>query len=34
MWYFAWSLGTLFACACGIIGAVWYETNNGNDEQK
>ncbi|PHI30269.1 cytochrome bd-I oxidase subunit CydX [Budvicia aquatica] len=32
MWYFAWSLGTLLACAAGIIGAVWYETNNGDKD--
>jgi len=25
MWYFTWILGTLFACACGIINAMWLE---------
>lgn len=25
MWYFAWILGTLLACACGIITALALE---------
>ncbi len=25
MWYFAWILGVLFACSCGIINVVWME---------
>jgi cyd operon protein YbgT len=25
MWYFAWMLGLGFACALGIINAIWYE---------
>lgn len=25
MWYFAWVLGVGFACACGILNAVWHE---------
>lgn len=25
MWYFAWILGVLLACAFGIINALWLE---------
>lgn len=25
MWYFSWILGTAFACAFGILCAMWYE---------
>lgn len=25
MWYFAWILGVAFACAFGIINAMWLE---------
>lgn len=25
MWYFAWVLGVLLACAFGIINAIWLE---------
>lgn len=25
MWYFAWILGTLLACACGVITALAIE---------
>ncbi|RMH62334.1 MAG: cytochrome bd-I oxidase subunit CydX [Zetaproteobacteria bacterium] len=25
MWYFAWILGLLLACACGVLAAIWYE---------
>lgn len=25
MWYFAWILGVLLACAFAIINAMWYE---------
>ena len=25
MWYFTWILGVGFACACGILNAVWHE---------
>lgn len=27
MWYFAWILGVLLACACGIINLLWLETH-------
>ena len=26
MWYFAWILGVLLACAFGIINVMWMET--------
>jgi cyd operon protein YbgT len=26
MWYFAWILGVLLACAFGIINAMWLES--------
>jgi len=25
MWYFAWILGVLLACAFGVLAAIWYE---------
>jgi cyd operon protein YbgT len=25
MWYFAWILGVLLACAAGILNAMWLE---------
>ena len=25
MWYFAWILGVLLACAFGVINVMWYE---------
>ncbi len=25
MWYFAWILGVLLACAMGVLAAIWYE---------
>ncbi len=27
MWYFAWMLGLGFACALGILNAMWLELN-------
>lgn len=32
MWYFTWSLGTLFACSVGLIAAVWLEYNDTEDK--
>ncbi len=35
MWYFAWILGVLLACAFGIINAMWLESedsSSGDDE--
>lgn len=31
MWYFAWSLGTLLACAVGIIAAMWLENTESQE---
>ncbi len=28
MWYFAWILGVLLACAFGIINVMWLEAEN------
>lgn len=30
MWYFAWVLGVLLACAFGIINVMWYEFREGH----
>lgn len=35
MWYFAWILGVLLACAFGIVNALWLELRGfekGEDE--
>ena len=32
MWYFSWILGTLFACACGIINVMWLEAQHALDD--
>lgn len=32
MWYFAWILGVLLACAFGIINALWLETTQNLDD--
>ena len=32
MWYFSWILGTLFACACGIINVMWLEAQQALDD--
>lgn len=35
MWYFAWVLGVLLACAFGIINAMWLESSpEWQDENK
>lgn len=34
MWYFAWILGVLFACSCGIINALWLESEHKFDANK
>jgi cyd operon protein YbgT len=31
MWYFAWMLGVGFACAFGIINAMWLEAECNMD---
>ncbi len=33
MWYFAWILGVLLACALGIINVMWYEINDQNNNE-
>lgn len=32
MWYFAWILGTLLACAFGIVTALAIEQSEAQDE--
>lgn len=34
MWYFAWILGTLLACAFGIIAALAFEYNEDSTAQQ
>jgi len=31
MWYFAWILGVLLACALGVINVMWYEMEQHSD---
>lgn len=31
MWYFAWILGLGFACAAGIVNALWVERHSEFD---
>lgn len=31
MWYFAWILGVLLACAFGIINVMWLESEKDLD---
>jgi len=33
MWYFAWILGVLLACAFGIINALWLEIKGFESEE-
>lgn len=33
MWYFAWILGVLLACACGIINVMWLELEHKLDDE-
>lgn len=33
MWYFAWILGVLLACAFGIINVMWLETQDIDEDQ-
>lgn len=33
MWYFAWILGVLLACACGIINVMWLELEHKFDDE-
>jgi len=37
VWYFAWILGVLLACAFGIINVMWLESEqdlSGDDEER
>ena len=34
MWYFAWILGILLACALGIINVMWYELEESQQDEK
>jgi len=31
MWYFAWILGTAFACSFAVLNALWLELENNNE---
>ena len=33
MWYFAWLLGVLLACAFGIVNVMWLEAEGCLDDQ-
>ncbi len=33
MWYFAWILGVLLACAFGIINAMWLENMAEHEDE-
>lgn len=32
MWYFAWILGTAFACSFAAFNALWLELENDNND--
>jgi len=32
MWYFTWILGVLLAVSFGIINVMWFESEQGNDD--
>ncbi|OGT40172.1 MAG: cyd operon protein YbgT [Gammaproteobacteria bacterium RIFCSPHIGHO2_12_FULL_38_14] len=32
MWYFAWILGTAFACSFAILNALWLELDHDDAE--
>jgi cyd operon protein YbgT len=34
MWYFAWILGTAFACSFAVFNALWLELENTGDEDR
>lgn len=34
MWYFAWILGVLLACAVAIINAMWLELSGYPDDDE
>ena len=32
MWYFAWILGTAFACSFAVLNALWLELDRNEQE--
>jgi cyd operon protein YbgT len=34
MWYFAWILGTAFACSFAVFNALWFELDNDETDGK
>jgi cytochrome bd-I ubiquinol oxidase subunit X len=32
MWYFTWVLGLAFACAFGVLNAMWLEVHEQQDD--
>ncbi len=32
MWYFAWILGTAFACSFAVLNALWLELDHDDTE--
>lgn len=34
MWYFAWILGTAFACSFAVFNALWLELDNDSGRDK
>jgi cyd operon protein YbgT len=32
MWYFAWILGTAFACSFAVLNALWLELESNENE--
>lgn len=33
MWYFAWILGTAFACSFAVLNALWLELEHDESEE-
>ena len=33
MWYFAWILGTAFACSFAVFNALWFELRSDEREE-
>ena len=34
MWYFSWVLGVGFACAFGILNAMWFESRVAQEDSR
>lgn len=32
MWYFAWILGTAFACSFAVLNALWFELESNDTD--